>query len=123
MERTTSATELAPVAVEPNGSGGADVWLNRNITTEIDEDGNTIWHAEQVHYVTDGVPDPAVILADFDEVWREHVGAPSMSTDELADALAELSEISSDNATTIAVFGDAIAELSEIVSGLVGGEE
>ena len=123
MERTTSATELAPVAVEPNGSGGADVWLNRNITTEIDEDGNTVWHADQVHYVTDGVPDPAVILADFDEVWREHVGAPSMSTDELADALAELSEISSDNATMIAVFGDAIAELSDIVSGLVGGEE
>ena len=123
MEQTTSGTELMPVVVEPNGSGGADVWLNRNITTETGEDGNTIWHADQVHYTTDGVPDAADILANFTEVWNEHVGAPSISVDELADALAELSEISSDNATTIADIGDAMAELSAIVSDLVGGEQ
>lgn len=127
MEHTQSATELMPVVVEPNGSGGADVWLNRNITTvEVDlEDGQTqtMWEAEQIHYIAPNVPDAADILANFDEVWGEHVGAPGVSVDELADALAELSEISSDNATSIADIGDAMAELSSIVSDLVGGEQ
>ena len=53
MEHTQSATELRPVVIEPNGSGGADVWLNRNITTkEIPLEGElsqTVWEAEQLH--------------------------------------------------------------------------
>ena len=123
IERTRSSTELAPVVVEPNGHGGADVWLNRGIEAVPGEGGGTSWVADQIHFTTDGVPDPADVLADFAAVWDEHVGTSAVTVDELADAIAELSEISSDNATTIADIGDAIAELSTIVSDLVGGEQ
>ena len=126
MEHTQSATELTPVVVEPNGSGGADVWLNRNITTkEIPlDDGlsQTMWEAEQVHYVAPGVPDPAEILANFDEVWAEHEPVPDIPASELADAIADLSTTVSDTADAEQVNADAIAELSELVSSIIGGE-
>lgn len=125
MEHTQSATELMPVAIEPNGSGGADIWLNRNITTvevPLDDGGTqTMWQAEQVHYVSSDIPTAQEIEANFDEVWNEHVGTPSMSVDELADALAELSELDSDNTVMLAETMDALAELSELVSELMGG--
>lgn len=127
MEHTQSATELTPVVVEPNGYGSADVWLNRNITTiEIElEDGlsQTMWEAEQIHYIAPNVPDVADILANFDEVWNDHVGASDVSLNELADALADLSEIVSDGADMTQINSDAIAELSELVSELMGGGE
>ena len=126
MEHTQSATELTPVVVEPNGAGGADVWLNRNITTkEIPlDDGlsQTMWDAEQLHYVAQGVPDPADVLANFDEVWAEHEPVPDMPTSELADAIADLSTTVSDTADAEQVNADAIAELSELVSSIIGGE-
>lgn len=126
MEHTQSATELTPVVVEPNGAGGADVWLNRNITTkEIPlDDGlsQTMWDAEQLHYVAPGVPDPAEVLANFDEVWAEHEPVPDMPTSELADAIADLSTTVSDTADAEQVNADAIAELSELVSSIIGGE-
>lgn len=127
MEHTQSATELMPVVVEPNGSGGADVWLNRNITTiEIELDNGlsqTMWEAEQVHYIAPNVPDVADILTSFDEVWNDHVGASDVSLNELADAMAELSEIVSDGADMAQINADAIAELSDLVSELMSGGE
>lgn len=128
MDHTCSATELMPVVVEPNGVGGADVWLNRNITiTEIDLGGGlsqAVWEAEQVHYIADNVPTANEVDADFDAIWREHVGASDVSIAELEDALADLSEVSSDNATLITELSDALAELSEIISEAVnGGDE
>ena len=126
MEHTQSATELMPVAIEPNGSGGADVWLNRNITTkEISlEDGlsQTVWEADQLHYVAPGVPDPAEILENFNEVWAEHEPVPDIPASELADAIADLSTTVSDTADAEQVNADAIAELSELVSSIIGGE-
>lgn len=126
MEHTQSATELTPVVVEPNGSGGADVWLNRNITTkEISlDDGlsQIVWEAEQLHYVSPDVPDASTIIEDFDEVWAEHEPVPDIPTSELADAIADLSTTVSDTADAEQVNADAIAELSELVSSIMGGE-
>ena len=126
MEHTQSATELRPVVIEPNGSGGADVWLNRNITTkEIPLEGDlsqTVWEAEQLHYVAPNVPDPEGIIADFEEVWAEHEPKPDVPATELADAIADLSTVVSDTADAEQVNADAIAELSELVSSIIGGE-
>ncbi len=126
MQRTQSATELMPVNVEPNGSGGADVWLNRNITTvdiELDDGlSQTMWEAEQLHYVSPTVPDAADVEANFDEVWAEHDSAPEIPASDIADALAELSELVSNNADAQQLNADAIAELSELVSSIIGGE-
>ena len=126
MVHTQSATELRPVVIEPNGSGGADVWLNRNITTkEIPLEGDlsqTVWEAEQLHYVAPNVPDPEGIIADFEEVWAEHEPKPDVPATELADAIADLSTVVSDTADAEQVNADAIAELSELVSSIIGGE-
>lgn len=126
MEHTQSATELMPVAIEPNGSGGADVWLNRNITTkEIPlEDGlsQTVWEAEQLHYVSPDVPDASTIIENFEEVWAEHDEVPEVPTTELADAIADLSVTVSDYADMEQVNADAIADLSELVSSIIGGD-
>lgn len=126
MEHTQSATELMPVAIEPNGSGGADVWLNRNITTkEIPlEDGlsQTMWEAEQLHYVSPDIPDASAIVENFEDVWAEHDQVPEVPTNELADAIADLSTTVSDTADAEQVNADAIAELSELVSSIIGGE-
>lgn len=126
MEHTQSATELTPVVVEPTAGNVSDVWLNRNITTkEIPlDDGlsQMMWEAEQLHYVAPGVPDPAEILANFDEVWAEHEPVSDIPTSELADAIADLSTTVSDTADAEQVNADAIAELSELVSSIIGGE-
>ena len=95
------------------------------MTKEISlDDGlsRTMWEAEQVHYVAPGVPDPAEILANFDEVWAEHEPVSDIPTSELADAIADLSTTVSDTADAEQVNADAIAELSELVSSIIGGE-
>ena len=127
METTQSATELVPVVVEYTGSGVSDVWLNRNIT-ELEltnDDGSTqpVWFAEQAHGTVAGTPSAEDIEADFNTWWATFEGTTEISLEELADALAELSEIDSDNAAMLSETMDALAELSEIVSELVGGEQ
>ena len=69
MVHTASATELVPVLVEPNGSGGADVWLRKNIEQSETEEGQTIWEADEVHIIVSGVPEVEDI--DFDSLWYE----------------------------------------------------
>lgn len=68
MQVTRSATVLSPVLVEPNGSGGADVWLRRNIV-QTDEDGQEMWDAEEVHGIVSGVPEESEIADDFETWW------------------------------------------------------
>ncbi len=125
MEHTQSATKLNPVVVEPNGFGGADVWLNRNIVeTAIEQDGNTqiMWEADQLHYVDETVPAVSYIEENFDTTWAEHSPSEDIPMADLATALAELSVTVSDSVDMQQLNADAIAELSELVSNLMGGE-
>lgn len=85
MQITKSATELDPVLVEPNGSGGADVWLRRNIA-ETEEDGQTMWEAEETHGTVTGVPGAEEIEADFDGYWSRFEEA-GLSTAEVMERI------------------------------------
>ena len=53
----------------------------------------------------------------------ERAAAPTPErVDDAEDAVADLSEVTSETVTTVEDYGDALAELSEIVSELKGGE-
>ena len=69
MVHTVSATELVPVLIEPNGSGGADVWLRKNIEETETEEGQTVWEADEVHFISGVVP--SVEDIDLDAIWYE----------------------------------------------------
>lgn len=69
MVHTVSATELVPVLVEPNGSGGSDVWLRKNIEEAETEEGQTVWEADEVHLIVSGVPSAEDI--DLDSLWYD----------------------------------------------------
>ena len=69
MVHTVSATELIPILIEPNGSGGADVWLRKNIEETETEEGQPVWEADEVHITVSGIPIAEDI--DFDSLWYE----------------------------------------------------
>lgn len=91
MQHTRSATELAPVLVEPNGSGGADVWLRANIMEMAEEDGSQVfWHADEVHGVVPGIPSEDEVEADFDGWWERLEEASLTAEDKLGKLEAQV---------------------------------
>lgn len=92
MEHTTSATELTPVHVEPNGSGGTDVWLRANIATvEVENDDGTtqtMWVADEVHGIVSGTPSASEIEEDFDAWWDDFRRASMTVPERIEEAYA-----------------------------------
>ena len=73
MQSISSATPLEAVQVEPNGYGGADVWLHDNVVETFVEDGDggqAYWMADEVHGVVAGIPTAGEIEEDFDAWWE-----------------------------------------------------
>lgn len=117
MQHTQSATELMPVAIEPNGSGGADVWLNRDIA-EVEltgEDGTAqrAWEADQAHGTVGRVPTAQEVEADFD-AWWDALERASMTVPQL---IAEVAEQGAQSAEMVEVLAGAVAELAELIGG------
>lgn len=74
-------------------------------------------------YVRDGIATFEPTEADIERIAeREAESDKREIMDALPDAVADLSEMVSDNAVDVSDLMDAIAELSEIVSNLMEGE-
>lgn len=85
MRYTVSATPIEPIQVEPNGRGGAEVWLRTDIF-EHEEDGQTMYAAWEANAIVDSVPTVAEIESDFDG-WLERLEELSMSDSEKLEKL------------------------------------
>lgn len=103
MWPTANATGIAPVQIEPNRHGGADVWLRINIEQTTDEEGNPRWEAIETHGVVHPAPTVAEVEEDFDAWWallEKQNRTDSQRIDELEqrvqeqeDAIVELAEL------------------------------
>lgn len=97
----------------------------------------TMWASPEAYATIDNVEKFALADEDFEEVQLYHVWTEEEIAqreeaerqeehrelmDSLPDAIADLSEMVSDNTINTADVMDAIAELSEIVSNLMEGE-
>lgn len=95
---TISATQLERISIEIPRSGGAHVWLRRNIT-QIDRtfEGATvqIWEADEVYLWMSDPPALDEVERDFAALWATAVGEDDLLTriDELAVAVAELADV------------------------------
>ena len=84
--QTCSATPLDTVMIEARPGGAiADVWLRRNIEKDVADNGADaekaieFYRADELHFVTVGVPTVEEVTAAFDELWDAH------ENDELTD--------------------------------------
>ena len=72
IEKTTSATALTPVMVEPY-AGGAHVWLRKNIAQATDpETGQDVWTADEAYYYSPTPVTVEQVEADFAALWMLH---------------------------------------------------
>lgn len=103
MTNTRSATPLDRISIEPRPGGVSDVWLRRGITEIVDDTGNAAWEADELHFVTPGIPTTAQVEAAFAELW----------------AVRSLDQLTDREYTTQAVaeITAALAELGDIVAG------
>ena len=90
MMKNVSATELVPVMTAELPGNLREVWLNKNITTETDEDGNTVYAADTVHFVS-GLA-VADIETQFDALWDEQT-VPKPTIADVVDGLNALAEM------------------------------
>ena len=119
--QTISATPLDAVLVEARADGmAADVWLRKNIEQDVYdngvEDGKAVafCRADEVHFVSVGVPTVDEVTAAFDTLWAAH------ELDGLTDA-ERIALLTEQLAATNAALDDTNAALLEI-GDLVGGE-
>lgn len=108
MQKTHSAEPLDAVAYYDHGDGTADVYLRRNIGTEIvimdDGDSATMHCADEAHAVTDKPRE--WFDKNFDAGWIEAERASMTSDDRMADLESQIEEQAS-----------AINELAVIMTG------
>ena len=103
MWHTGNTAGIDSVHIEPNGYGGADVWLRINIEQTTDEEGNPQWEADETHGVVSPVPTVAEIEADFATWWglleeqnrtdSERIAELTQRVQEQEDAIVELAEL------------------------------
>ncbi len=127
MWRTANSTGIEPIQIEPNGCGGADVWLRKNIEQTTDEDGNPQWVADETHGLVSPVPTLAEIGASFDAWWADLEERGKTDADRMAElteasdqhetALVELAGIAAENAVTIEDVMSGLLEIAAIVGG------
>lgn len=90
MTKNVSATELLPVMTAELAGNRREVWLNKNIQTETDEDGNTVWTADTVQFATELTAEE--VTARFDELWEEQT-VPKPTIADVVDGLNALAEM------------------------------
>ena len=90
MTKNVSATELLPVMTAELSENRREVWLNKNIATETDDDGNVIYTADMVHFVSELTVEE--IEAQFDALWEEQT-APKPTIADVVDGLNALAEM------------------------------
>jgi len=103
MWHSASSTSVDQAQVEPNGYGGADVWLRINIEQTTDEDGNPRWEYDETHGVVSPVPTVAEIEEDFATWWgnleeqnvtdSQRIAELMQRVQEQEDAIVELAEL------------------------------
>ena len=90
MQTVRSATPIEPIVIEPNGFGGADVWLYADIMEVTDDDENgtqTFWDAADcIHGTVQGIPTAEEIEESFDE-WWERLAEQSITEADRLDKL------------------------------------
>lgn len=119
--QTCSATPLDAVMIEARPGGAtADVWLRKNIEKDVADngaDGNMsveFYRADELHFVTVGVPTVEEVAAAFDELWDAHKGDGLTDSERIDMIINQLKD-------TRAALKDTNAALLEI-GDLVGGE-
>ena len=119
--QTMSATPLDAVLIEPRTDGmTADVWLRKNIEQDVYDNGIegdrsvAFYKADEVHFVSVGIPTVDEVTAAFDTLWTAH------ELDGLTDA-ERIALLTEQLAATNAALDDTNAALLEI-GDLVGGE-
>ncbi len=119
--QTCSATPLDAVMIEARPGGvTADVWLRKNIEKDVADngaDGNMsveFYRADELHFVTVGVPTVEEVAAAFDELWDAHEGDGLTDSERIDMIINQLKD-------TRAALKDTNAALLEI-GDLVGGE-
>lgn len=119
--QTCSATPLDAVMIEARPGGAtADVWLRKNIEKDVADngaDGNMsvgFYQADELHFVTVGVPTVEEVAAAFDELWDAHEGDGLTDSERIDMIINQLKD-------TRAALKDTNAALLEI-GDLVGGE-
>ena len=119
--QTCSATPLDAVMIEARPGGAtADVWLRKNIEKDVADngaDGNMsveFYRADELHFVTGGVPTVEEVAAAFDELWDAHEGDGLTDSERIDMIINQLKD-------TRAALKDPNAALLEI-GDLVGGE-
>lgn len=112
MQRTQSATELAPVLVEEDGPI-AHVWLRRNIATvEVEtEPGETqtMWQADEVEGMVYTPVTAEQIEDDFD-LWWETFEQDAKTIPELLQEAYALAERAQAQAEFSAIMTDTLIE-------------
>ena len=119
--QTISATPLDAVLIESRTDGmTADVWLRKNIEQDVYDNGIdgdksvALYKADEVHFVSVGVPTVDEVTAAFDTLWAAHELDGLTDTECIALLTEQL-------AATNAALDDTNAALLEI-GDLVGGE-
>lgn len=119
--QTCSATPLDAVMIEARPGGAtADVWLRKNIEKDVADNGAEgnmsveFYRADELHFVTVGVPTVEEVAAAFDELWDAHEGDGLTDSERIDMIINQLKD-------TRAALKDTNAALLEI-GDLVGGE-
>lgn len=93
---TISATPLERVTIEPSPSGGAHVWLRRNIvetTAEFENSTMPIWEADEIYLWWAEAPTIDDVEADFAALWAAGAQDGDTETAWRADVEAALAEL------------------------------
>lgn len=119
---TCSATPIDAVMIEARPGGAtADVWLRRNIEKDVADNGADaekaieFYRADELHFVTVGVPSVEEVTAAFDELWEAHEDDELTEREQIDKLIEQLKD-------TRAALEDTNAALLEI-GDLVGGEQ
>lgn len=70
MEVAQSHKPFKRINYYPLGDGFVDVFLHKNETQEVDEEGNTVYKAEEVYFQTRSNIAKEMIEDDFDSYWE-----------------------------------------------------
>lgn len=70
MEMAQSHKPFKRINYYPLGDGFVDVFLHKNETQEVDEEGNTIYKAEEVFFRVKDSITKSTIEDDFDSYWK-----------------------------------------------------
>jgi len=93
MIKTESAIPIIAVSYYSLKKGIADVYMRKNMDTKLDDEGNTIYTADEIYFQVLQNVTKEYIEANFDEFWEEETGVELTEIEKLEQILADLTEI------------------------------